>query len=103
MSGDITQLVRAALDAGVALQYVNGRVKAVGRRKLIEEWAPRLRPYRAELIEALRLPDPDRALAAAYHRHHFRCPACIAAGKGVGLRCGTGTALWAAYQNEGSP
>lgn len=38
-----------------------------------------------------------QSLADAYHAHHFGCPACIAAGKGYGLRCGAGAALWAAY------
>jgi hypothetical protein len=38
-----------------------------------------------------------RPLADAYHAHHFSCPTCIAAGKGYGLRCGAGAALWAAY------
>ena len=40
-------------------------------------------------------PDPNawRELAAAYSGHHFKCSACIAAGRGAqyGLRCGTGT------------
>ncbi len=38
-----------------------------------------------------------RPLAHAYHAHHFKCPVCIAAGKGYGLRCGTGVGLWTAY------
>lgn len=38
-----------------------------------------------------------RPLADAYHKHHFSCPTCIAAGKGYGLRCGVGAALWAIY------
>ena len=46
-------------------------------------------------------PDAWRELAAAYHMHHFECSTCIAAGRGAGygLRCGTGAALWNAYQN----
>ncbi len=36
-------------------------------------------------------------LASAYHAHHFSCTSCIAAGQGVGLRCGIGSALWRAY------
>ena len=46
-------------------------------------------------------PNAWRELAAAYHLHHFACPTCIAAGRGAGygLRCGTGAALWNAYQN----
>ena len=49
-------------------------------------------------------PDPNawRELAAAYSDHHFKCSACIAAGRGAqfGLRCGTGTALWTSYQDS---
>lgn len=37
------------------------------------------------------------ALDRAYQDHHFQCPTCKAAGKGVGTRCATGAALWAAY------
>lgn len=46
-------------------------------------------------------PNAWRELATAYHLHHFKCTTCIAAGRGAvyGLRCGTGTALWNAYQN----
>lgn len=36
-------------------------------------------------------------LDRAYQSHHFGCPTCIAAGKGYGLRCGTGAALWSKY------
>jgi hypothetical protein len=36
-------------------------------------------------------------LAEAYHVHHFGCPVCVAAGKGYGLRCGSGASLWQAY------
>jgi len=45
-----------------------------------------------------------RELAAEYHAHHFDCKLCIAAGRGAqyGLRCGTGSALWTAYQNTNS-
>jgi len=41
-----------------------------------------------------------RPLAAAYHQHHFGCKQCIGAGQGRGLRCDTGTALWAAYDGH---
>ena len=46
-------------------------------------------------------PNAWRVLAAAYHAHHFKCPACIAAGRGAGygLRCGTGAALWTSYSD----
>jgi hypothetical protein len=41
-------------------------------------------------------------MADAYHRHHFGCPACIASGKGYGLRCGAGAALWTDYTEHPS-
>ena len=46
-------------------------------------------------------PNAWRELAAAYHQHHFKCPVCIAAGRGAGygLRCGTGAALWTSYSD----
>ena len=47
-------------------------------------------------------PNPNswRPLFIAYDVHASTCPTCIAGGLGYGLRCGTGTALWAAYQNH---
>jgi len=41
--------------------------------------------------------DTWRELDQASQRHHFACAECIAAGKGYGLRCGTGAALYRAY------
>ena len=40
-----------------------------------------------------------QALADAYHAHHFGCPTCTAAGRGIlyGQRCGAGMALWRTY------
>jgi hypothetical protein len=98
---DLTQLIRAALDCGVQLRLVDGRIKVSGKRAALDAWAPRLRPHRAQLIEALQPPGAVdwRPLAAAYHRHHFTCPTCIASGKGAGLRCGLGSVLWASYQH----
>ena len=45
--------------------------------------------------------DTWRELDRAYQAHHFKCPVCIAAGRGAGygLRCGVGAALWTSYQN----
>ena len=44
-----------------------------------------------------------QALDKAYQAHHFKCPICIAAGRGIryGLRCGVGAALWTAYSEAG--
>jgi hypothetical protein len=44
-----------------------------------------------------------QALDKAYQAHHVNCPTCIAAGKGYGLRCGVGAALWAAYDAVDMP
>lgn len=41
-----------------------------------------------------------RVLDAAYLVHHFACKTCCTAGQGRGLRCGTGTALWRAYESS---
>ena len=43
--------------------------------------------------------DTWRELDKAYQEHHFKCPTCIAAGRGYGLRCGAGAALWTAYSD----
>lgn len=42
-------------------------------------------------------------LDRAYQAHHMTCPTCISAGRGRGLRCGTGAALWAAYDAVDMP
>ena len=102
MSGDATTLIRRALDAGIELQFVDGQLKVTGKRKAVECWASKLRENKVELIQALQPPEPAadwRELDREYQRHHVNCASCIAAGRGYGLRCGTGTALWTAYDN----
>lgn len=49
------------------------------------------------------LTDTERSAAKDYHAHHFRCAACIAAGRGMqyGKRCELGAARWSAYQLTG--
>jgi hypothetical protein len=46
-----------------------------------------------------------RELDEAYLAHHFNCPSCIAAGRGVcyGQRCGAGAMLWAQYSDAVMP
>lgn len=97
-------LIRAAMDAGVALKFEDGKLKALGHVDAVRAWAPRLRQHKAELIEALQAPEPVtdwRELARAYLAHHTTCAVCQAAGRGAryGMRCGTGTALWASYDS----
>lgn len=97
---DATTLIRKALDAGIELQFVDGQLKVTGKRKAVECWASKLRENRAALIEALqpRAPSLDwREADRVYQLHHIGCATCVAAGRGYGLRCGTGTALWSAY------
>lgn len=105
MSADT--LIRAAMDAGVALKFEGGKLKACGHVDVLRAWTPRLRERKAELIEALTPAEPAaidwRELDRVYLAHHFNCPTCIAAGRGYGLRCGTGTALWAAYSAATEP
>lgn len=102
---DATTLIRKALDAGIELQFVDGQLKATGKRKAVECWASKLRENKEALIEALQPPEPAaidwRELDRAYQQHHINCTTCIAAGRGAryGLRCGAGSALWATYQN----
>lgn len=66
---------------------------------------PALQPVELRPHPPKKLPsDPMdwREPAAAYHAHHFGCPACIAAGRGpqYGPRCGPGLLLWAAYAEQ---
>ena len=99
---DATALIRKALDAGIELQFVGGQLKVTGKRKAIERWAPKLREHKAELLEALQPPEPAidwRSLDRAYQQHHINCATCIAAGRGYGLRCGAGSAIWTAYSS----
>lgn len=100
-------LIRAAMDAGVALRFEGGKLKACGHVDVLRAWAPRLRERKAELIEALQPCEPAavdwREADRVYQLHHIACPTCIAAGRGYGLRCGTGSVLWAAYSAATEP
>jgi len=126
-------LYRRAIESGVTLRLVEGKMKASGSHEALAAFVPQLREHKAQLIDYLtrqsinastvlglesqslaiaRCTDKAttpaklnfldwaegwRELNQAYQRHHFNCPICIAAGKGYGLRCGAGTALWTAY------
>lgn len=72
-------LIRAALDAGVELRFVDGQLKAVGRRKAVEAWAPRLRERKPELLQFLtEARETTNALVEAAMRacdHHGDGPA----------------------------
>ena len=96
-------LIRAALDAGVALKFEDGKLKMCGRADVVRAWAPRLREQKASLIAELQKKehsiDDWRELDRAYQSHHWNCVTCQASGRGknYGLRCGAGAALWAIY------
>ena len=114
-------LIRQAQASGVALRLVGGKVKASGPREAVARLLEPLREHRAALADALQAepteplpsaptdaaPEPAdwHALDAAYLAHHFKCPACIAAGRGgsYGLRCGLGAGLWRAYAQADQP
>lgn len=104
MSADT--LIRQAMDAGVEIRFVDGKLKAVGKSDALRAWAPRLRQHKAELIAALQPPETRidwRELDRAYLAHHARCCTCQAAGRGYGLRCGAGLAMWTAYTAAAAP
>ena len=98
-------VLRQALEAGLHIAADGENLRIRGDAAQVQQWAERLRPYKAELLHLLanpvpvQTPNPDdwRAVRDAYYSHHARCPVCIAAGKGYGLRCGAGASLWATY------
>ena len=98
-------VLRQALEAGLHIAADGENLRIRGDAAQVQQWAERLRPYKAELLHLLANPVPVqtpnatdwRAVRDAYYSHHARCPVCIAAGKGYGLRCGAGAGLWATY------
>ncbi len=115
-------LIREAQESGIKLRLVNGKIKAIGPREAVARLLVPLREHRAALADALQSepaepspsvqadtnPEPTdwRALAAAYHAHHFNCATCIAAGRGrqYGLRCGDrGSIVAGVHDSIGTP
>lgn len=99
-------LIAKAHSTGVELRFEDGQIKYRGPRSAVAQLIEPLRQHKADLIRWFTSAPNDpvpadpkqwRELAAAYHDHHFGCRLCIAAGQGIGLRCGTGSALWSAY------
>jgi hypothetical protein len=114
-------LLKKAAQAGVVLRLEGGTLRVRGCREAVGVLAPELRAHKADIVallasEASNDPDPPvtepapatrqshqewvqtwQPLADAYHAHHFACAVCVAAGKGFGLRCGAGAALWLTY------
>lgn len=104
-----TTLIRKAMDAGVFLELIDGKIKVKGTRFAVTQWRDRLRIHKAEIFQNLSAandPEPPKSRAQwleidrEYQRHHWTCPTCIAGSQGYGLRCGTGSALWNSYQNN---
>jgi len=110
----VEAVVAQLTDAGLNLSLAPaGGLAVAPSRHLTADLRDLIRSSKAVLIDWLMaandtashasdpLDDPMdwKALAAAYHAHHFNCPTCIAAGRGsrYGQRCGAGMALWRAY------
>lgn len=108
------QTLNMARNLGVELVLNGCDLSAVGGRNAITELAPHIRACKPELVRLLSIqpandstaittaPEPTDwlVLDRAYQNHHFKCPTCIAAGRGTryGLRCGVGAVLWVAYE-----
>lgn len=125
-------LLERVSQAGLTVRLANGKVKLSGPPELVNHWAPELRQHRAELTayladaeewktERAAILEFDAGLSReeadaqaaqlhaawlvrdrAYQEHHWKCPTCVAASQGRGLRCGTGVSLWAHYQGKTS-
>lgn len=72
-------LIRAALDAGVELRFVDGKLRCTGRTSVLRTWAPRLRARKPELTKFLiEAHESTNALVEAAMRacdHHGDGPA----------------------------
>jgi hypothetical protein len=103
-------LIRQALDAGVTLFMVDGKVKVRGTPEAVTKMVEPLRRYKEVLLQhftqALQReiePPPHpalwRDLDRAYQAHHVNCKFCQAAGRGAvyGKRCAVGMTLWQVY------
>lgn len=117
---DAAELLNKATRLGVNIDLDGDELRVVGSRDAVTKLVPMLRLHKPSIVQLLvqrrtahddphptaQQPTPPppalthnewTALDKAYLAHHFNCPICIAAGKGYGLRCGTGAALWVAY------
>lgn len=108
----VTQLSLAGLNLSLAPA---GGLAVAPASLLTPDLRDLIRSSKAQLIdwltaandEACHAPDPPdnpldwKELTAAYRAHHFHCPTCAAAGRGLGYgqRCGVGMALWVGYQD----
>lgn len=123
-------LLERVSQAGLTVRLANGKVKLSGPPELVNHWAPELRQHRAELTayladaeewktERAAILEFDAGLSReeadaqaaqlhaawlvrdrAYQAHHWKCPTCVAASQGRGLRCGVGASLWGNYEGD---
>ncbi len=111
MAMPVQSIVETLHDAGFSLSLTPAGGLAVSpASKLTPVLRDVIRNGKADLIRwfsqlAANEPEPPadpstwRELADEYHRHHFACHTCQAAGRGAryGLRCGVGASLWSEY------
>jgi len=111
MALPVQSLVETLHAAGLKLSITtSGGLGVSPSSRLTPELRDVIRNGKADLVHwftrpAANEPEPstDRSawheLAEEYHRHHFACVTCQAAGRGAryGLRCGVGSALWISY------
>lgn len=127
---DAAEVLNEAAHLGVTIALDGGELRVAGSRDAVAELVPLLRLHKPSIVRLLTQrgaandgqpaavdhpppPPPPTApalthaewvtLAKAYQAHHFTCPVCIAAGKGYGMRCGTGAALWTEYDRVDEP
>ena len=106
-------IVRSLHKVGITIAPTgDGGLRVSRASRLTPEFRGIIRESKAALLKyftVLAANDPEsessahpnawRELAQAYHTHHFECPTCTAAGRGIlyGQRCGAGMALWRTY------
>lgn len=123
---DAAEVLSEAAHLGVTIALDGGELRVWGSRDAVAALVPLLRLHKPSIVRLLEQRSPANdsppatvdllppplprtppalthaewaTLDKAYQAHHFTCPVCIAAGKGYGLRCGTGAALWANYNS----
>jgi hypothetical protein len=96
----MTSVMDRLAEAGLSVVMIGTNHIGVSPGHLITEEIEQLiqieKPLILSILREASLARKERwyVLSAAYHSHHFGCRICIAAGKGYGLRCGVGLALW---------
>ena len=108
LTPDLRALVKGNKAALVDWLHAANDLPSLGANNRLVGLSRVVLPVAEKLAEPNPAPEPPldpnawRELAAAYHRHHFKCPVCIAAGRGAnyGLRCGAGAALWRTYDDS---